>query len=107
MPVYPGAPDRLDPPAETVGLPVLVGVDEADYLFRGRSSSALKKAAAAFRISLARRSSRFSRSSSAILALSFVGTPGRRPSSTSALAAQWRSVSGSMPSWRATRLTAP
>jgi hypothetical protein len=50
--------DRLDPERR------LVRVDVGDYLVRGRSSSAAKKADADFRISLARRSSRFSRSSS-------------------------------------------
>jgi len=48
--------DRLDPE------PVPVGVDEGDHMLGRRSSSAPKKAAADFRISLARRSSRFSRS---------------------------------------------
>ena len=48
--------DRLDP--ETVPM----GVDERDYFFGRRSSSAPKKAAALLRISLARRNSRFSRS---------------------------------------------
>ena len=53
--------DRLDPE------PVTVFVDERDYLFDWRSSSAPKKADAAFKISFARRSSWFSRSSSLIL----------------------------------------
>ena len=63
--------DRLDPE------PVAVCVDERDYLFDWRSSSAPKKADAAFKISFARRSSRFSRSSSLIRARSSVVTPGR------------------------------
>jgi hypothetical protein len=49
--------DRLDPE------PVPVLVDGGDHLLGRRSSSAPKSAAADFRISLARRSSRFSRSS--------------------------------------------
>lgn len=53
-----GVADRLDPEL------VLVCIDVVDYLVCGRSSSAAKKAEADFRIMLARRSSRFSRSSS-------------------------------------------
>ena len=49
-----------------------------------RSSSAPKKAAAAFKISLARRSSLISRSSSFIRARSSVVSPGRSPASVSA-----------------------
>src|SRR5690606_5746079 len=79
--------DRLDP--ETV--PVVV--DERDYFFDWRSSSAPKKADAAFRISLARRSSLFSRSSSRIRSRSSVVTPGRWPASVSARRTQTRSVS--------------
>src|SRR5918995_5910857 len=52
--------DRLDPE------PPPVPVDVGDHFLRGRSSSAPKKAAAVFKISLARRSSLFSRSSSTI-----------------------------------------
>ena len=61
--------DRLDPEARAVG------VDERDYLLCWRSSSAPKKLAARFRISLARFSSRFSCSSSAIRCASAVLTP--------------------------------
>lgn len=46
--------DRLDTPAITVI------VDERDNHLRGRSSSAAKKADAAFKMSFARRSSAFS-----------------------------------------------
>src|ERR687898_3271689 len=52
--------DRLDPE------PPPVPVDVGDHFLRWRSSSAPKKAAAVFKISLARRSSLFSRSSSTI-----------------------------------------
>jgi transposase len=57
-------PNRLD----TVLLPL--GVDELDLHRDGRSSSAAKKDAADFRIWFARRSSRTSRSNSAILVAS-------------------------------------
>jgi hypothetical protein len=56
-----------------------MGVDERDYFFGRRSSSAPKKAAALLRISLARRSSRFSRSNSATRSRSARGTPGWVP----------------------------
>src|SRR6266511_2264983 len=65
--------DRLD----TELLPV--GVDEPGHFGRRGSSSLAKKAEAALRIWLARRSSRTSRSSSAIRCRSAVGTPRRRP----------------------------
>src|SRR5712691_7583209 len=93
--------DPLDPPA------LAVGADEAhDFGSRGSSSRA-KKLAAAFKISLARLSSRFSRSNSLIRRCSAVVTPGRLPLSISACLTQLRSDSGPMPSWRATRVTAP
>lgn len=79
--------DRLDPEARPVG------VDEGHYLGDRRSSSAPKKLAAAFKISLARLSSRFSLRSSLSSARSSVVTPGRRPESTSARRTQIRSVS--------------
>lgn len=63
---------------------VAVRVDERDYFLCWRSSSAPKKLAARLRISLARRSSRFSCSSSRIRAFSLEVTPGARPSSMSA-----------------------
>jgi len=52
--------DRLDPPSTPTGLSVAMGVDEGDYFLCRRSSSAPKKLAAACKMSLARRSSRFS-----------------------------------------------
>ncbi len=68
--------DRLDPEA------TLVLVDVVDDQFSRRSSSAwVKNADAIFKISFARRSSRFPRSSSAIRAASSVVVPGRTPSS--------------------------
>ena len=77
--------DRLDPE------PVAVLVDVVDqhrgghlYLILRSSSAAAKKAALVFRISLARRSSRTSRSSSASLVASSVVVPGRTPPSISA-----------------------
>ena len=66
-----GLADRLDPKA----LSVLVG--EAHDLGGRGSSSRAKKAEAALRISLARRSSRFSFSNSAMRCWSGVVTPGR------------------------------
>ena len=52
--------DRLDPPATPTGFVVPVGVDEGNYLFCRRSSSAPKKVAAACKMSLARCNSRTS-----------------------------------------------
>jgi hypothetical protein len=69
--------DRIDP-AELLA----VLVDELDYFGSRGSSSRAKKADAALRISLARRSSRFSRSSSANRCASSVDVPGRWPVST-------------------------
>src|SRR5438552_13598014 len=63
--------DRLDPE------PVPVFVDEAHYFGSRGSSSLAKKADAALRIWLARRSSRTSFSNSAIRCWSLVVTPGR------------------------------
>src|ERR671910_3351782 len=83
--------DRLDP----VTIPVLVDVD--DHLVGRRSSSAPKKAAADFRISLARRSSRFSRSSDFSRWRSSLVSPGRRPSSVSARRTHLRRVSAETP----------
>jgi hypothetical protein len=51
--------DRLDTPPQATIAAVLVLADERDHLVWGRSSSAAKKADAALRISLARRSSAF------------------------------------------------
>src|SRR5262249_57842029 len=84
--------DRLDPPA------VPMSVDQGHYFGSRGSSSRAKKLAAALRISLARRSSRFSRSSSAMRRRSSVVVPGRRPSSTSACLTQLRSDSTPIPS---------
>src|SRR6266545_2752911 len=83
--------DRLDPE------PVLVGVDVGDHLLGRRSSSAAKKAEALLRISLARRSSRFSRSRAFRRSRSSVVRPGRRPSSVSARRTHLRSVSEETP----------
>ncbi|SJN44924.1 hypothetical protein FM104_13695 [Microbacterium esteraromaticum] len=74
--------DRLDtPPEPTIGA-ILVLVDEGDYRRCGRSSSAAKKAEAAFNISFARRNSAFSRFSFLISACASLVTPGRCPPST-------------------------
>lgn len=70
--------DGLDPEL------VAVGVDERDYFLCWRSSSAPKKLAGRFKISLARLSSRFSCSRSLIRWDSPVETPGAYPSSISA-----------------------
>src|SRR5690606_22377964 len=93
--------DRLDPEF----LPVQV--DVGHYLVCGRSSSAAKKADADLRIALARRSSRFSRSSSAIVRAWSVVVPGRVPSSISAWLTQLRRVSRLTPSWSPIRAIAP
>jgi hypothetical protein len=58
---------------------VLVLADEHDHLVWGRSSSAAKKADAAFKISLARRNSATSRFSRLISACSADVVPGRSP----------------------------
>src|SRR5699024_3297944 len=77
--------DRLDP--EPVAMRIGV-VDHHHgghpYLILRSSSAAAKKAALVFRISLARRSSRTSRSSSAMRVVSSVVAPGRTPPSISA-----------------------
>ncbi len=72
------AADRLDPK------PLSVLVDERDYHDKRGSSSRAKNEEAANKISLARLSSRFSRSSSLIRTASPVVVPGRRPASMSA-----------------------
>src|SRR5919198_3033757 len=92
--------DRLDPD------PVPVGVDVGDHLLGRRSSSAAKKAEALFRTSLARRSSRFSRSRAFRRSRSSLVRPGRRPSSTSARRTQLRSVSCEMPNLAAIEVIA-
>src|SRR5690625_82557 len=63
---------------------VLIRVDKLDYLLCLRPGSAPKKLAARLRISLARRSSRFSCSNSNNRRFSSVVTPGASPSSISA-----------------------
>src|ERR1019366_4019615 len=93
--------DRLDPEPG----PVLL--DEGDYFVRRRSSSAPKKVAAAWRISLARLSSLISRSSSVIWACSAEVTPGRDPAATSAYLTQKRKDTTPTPSLRATQLITP
>src|SRR5690606_31986427 len=87
--------DRLDPEA------VAMVVDERDQRLDWRSSSAPKKADAALRISFARRSSLFSRSSCLIRSRSSVVTPSRRPWSTSARRTHTRRVSRLMSSFSA------
>src|SRR6266705_5473076 len=93
--------DRLDPESITMR------VDIAGHFGSRGSSSRAKKAEAVFKISLARRSSRFSFSSSTIRCRSAVVTPGRRPWSTSAFLTQCRNVSEPIPSSRPTRVTTP
>src|SRR5438270_1978815 len=84
--------DRLDPIRATVI------VDEGDHRLNGRSSSAWAKYADALRrISLAWRSSRFSRSSALIRSPSCVVGPARRPWSRSDRRTQLRSVSPVQP----------
>src|SRR6476660_5423500 len=90
----------LDTPAQpspTVGgghLVVLVFGDEPDHHLPGRSSSAPKKIAAAFKISLARRSSAISFPSALFSSAICEVTPGRWPVSTSERRIQVRNVSG-------------
>jgi hypothetical protein len=87
--------DRLDPEA------IAMRVDEA-HLFGRVGSSSVAKALAAFRISFARRSSRFSRSSSFRRSRSaMVSRSLRRPASASAARTQRRSVSRCTPRSRA------
>jgi hypothetical protein len=73
-------------------------VDERDHHFGRRSSSACAKYADALRrISFARRSSRFSRSSSLSRSRSPLVSPERTPWSHSACRTHLRSVSGEQP----------
>jgi hypothetical protein len=99
--------DRLDPDLAPIDHVVAMGVDVGDYLVVGRSSSAAKKAEAVLKMWLVRRSSRFSRSSSASRSASLVVVPGRRPPSISACRTQPRKVSRCIPSCSATRAIAP
>ena len=99
--------DRLDTPSEPALGAALVFVDEGDYRLCGRSSSAAKKAEAAFKISFARRSSAFSRFRRLISTAASVVTPGRSPASTCYRRIQVRIVSGDpMPSICATAVIA-
>src|SRR5947209_15542494 len=93
--------DRLDPEA------LSVCGNERRHLGRRPSSSVAKKTDAAFRISLARRSSRTSRSNAAVRSASSVVVPRRSPRSTSAWRTQLRRDSAPMPSCWATRVTTP
>jgi hypothetical protein len=70
------AADELDPQAPPGHDIVAVGVDERGYFLCWRSSSAPKKLAALFKISLARFSSRISCSSNFNFAASLVLVPG-------------------------------
>ena len=80
--------DRLDP------VLIAVRVDEQLHSFGRRSSSAWAKYADALRrISFARRSSRFSRSSALSRSRSALVSPGRRPWSRSACRTHLRNVS--------------
>src|SRR4051794_38441655 len=74
-------------------LVVLVLGDEPGHRFSGRSSSAAKKAEAAFKMAFARRSSAFSRFNRLISAESSDVTPGLAPASTSACRHHFRTVS--------------
>ena len=94
------AADRLDPE------PVTVVVDERHYHGSRGSSSRAKNEDAANRISLARFSSRTSRSSSLIRLASDVVVPGRRPGVDLGLLHQPRSVSGTTPTRGPIRITA-
>lgn len=81
--------DRLDPEAVPVGVDV-----SNDQCNRRSSSAAAKNAEAVFRISLARRSSAFSRRNLASSAAVSVVSPARVPESTSARSTQPRRVPG-------------
>jgi len=73
-------------------------VNERDRRLNGRSSSAWAKQALALRrISLACRSSRFSRSRAFILSATSVGAPALLPASTSAFFTQSSSVCAEQP----------
>src|SRR5215207_9688006 len=92
-----GPTDRLDPEAATVL------VDVAAHFGRSGSSSLAKNTLADFRISFARRSSKFSCRSRLISSRSsLVGRSGVKPWSASAWRTRLRSVSGWMPRSAAT-----
>jgi hypothetical protein len=86
------ATDRLDP--ELLAMLVDEGLQD---LMRRSSSAWAKNALASFRISLALRSSRTSRSSSFTRCASLVVTPSRTPASTSARLTHSFSVYGTQP----------
>jgi len=93
--------DRVDPVDRAVG------IDEGHHHFARRSSSAWAKYAEAFRrISLARRSSMFLRSSCRSRLRSSVVSPARRPASRSACRTQLRKVSAVQPSFPAIEVIA-
>jgi hypothetical protein len=94
--------DRLDSPATPTGFVVPVGVDEGNYLFCRRSSSAPKKVAAACKMSFARCSSKFSLRSRFSSSRSSVLRSGRVPASMSACFTHVRCDSPPTPSCRAT-----
>src|SRR5690554_1711283 len=82
-------------------------VDKGDHRFSGRSSSAWAKYAEALRrISLACRSSRFSRSRALSFSATSLGTPARRPPSTSAFFTQSFRVWAEQPIFWETETTA-
>src|SRR5690606_20517471 len=91
--------DGLDPE------PIPESVHEHDQLL-GPSSSAAKNAEAAFKISLARRSSRFSRSKPLRRSRSSELNPGFRPSSISTRRTHLRTVSAVGPNFSATETIA-
>src|SRR6185437_4356881 len=93
--------DRLD------SVLTSVEIDEGDHHLGRRSSSASAKYADAFRrISLARRNSLFSRSSSLSHSFSTLETPGFSPASRSAWRIQFRSVSPEQPIFSAMEVMA-
>jgi hypothetical protein len=88
--------DRLDPEL------ILVRVDVRDQRCCGRSSSAAKKADAVFKIAFARRSSRFSRSSSTTRAAGSTGGEVAPKDPLGGLRNQFRNVAPGIPSWSPT-----
>src|ERR1019366_6325359 len=93
-----GGRGELQHPADRLNSPAFPVVGNELHGLGGLgSSSRAKKREAALRISLARRSSRFSRSSSRIRSRSAVVTPDRSPPFTCARRTQRRSVSRVIP----------
>ena len=75
--------DGLDTPSQSTSFAVVsVFADEVHDQWEGRSSSAAKKADAAFKIAFALLSSAFSRFNLLISKASSVVAPGRAPAST-------------------------